>query len=97
MQFFLLICKISDINYCDAKQVGELKEDIDSALNGISRFIQSQMDFSTARQLAKQNKQKQEENNQQIADIKQVKLNMTIVEQPSVSTDSAKEVISVES
>ena len=86
-----------DINCCHANQVGELKEDIDSALNGISRFIQSQMDFSTARQLAKRNMQNQDESSQQIADIKEVKLNMATVEQPSVSTDSGKGVISIES
>ena len=85
------------INCCHANQVGELKEDIDSALNGISRFIQSQMDFSTARQLAKRNMQNQDENSQQIADIKEVKLNMATVEQPSFSTDSGKGVISIES
>ena len=82
-----------DINCCHANQVGELKEDIDSALNGISRFIQSQMDFSTARQLVKRNMQDQDET----ADVKQVKLNMATVEQPFASTDSGKEVISVES
>ena len=65
------------------------------ALNGISRFIQSQMDVSTARQMAMQNIQNQDENSEQITDINQVTLNSSTVEHQSESTDSGKVIISV--
>ena len=77
-------------------QVGELKEEIDAALSGISKFIKTQMDGTVAWQKALQKVEMQEQREQKRVEISQVQGDVAIVQQTPASTASSNVIISVQ-
>ena len=76
--------------------MGELKEDIDSSLNGISKFLQDQMEHSSTRQ-APSKKVRDQEYLQHTDDVHQAKLSTSTGKQPPIDKDVGAGIISVES